>query len=377
MEKRFSTMLLLLLLCISLVLMPGCFQNFLSLKYQASGRVIDQEGKGIADVALHFDGKIGAATDADGYWAKGGLTGNVEVKAVKEGWAFAPVTHTVSSTKCTNIDFVGYDASSTFEPSGYVRIGYGPGKGVTGVEGVTISYKDPKTDQQTTVTTDQNGYWSIGEVVGVVEITLKKEGWEIIPSKYTLTVSDHKPDFLATNRFYTGAQVITMAGGLGKGFGEEYPATVSVGGDQISLADAFYLLAKWLVLAEECGINNESAPSFPAVVPYLEIAIPDAVTRGKEDGVVVWYDILTAAREITAELEENLKIPDEITVWWREYNDLWTVIQKTKPTEETMGIDMLISLFARQIPYINNNGRMANYGTVRGGILPATWPRPN
>src|SRR5690606_22207431 len=139
-----------------------------------------------------------------------------------------------------------------------------------------------------------------GEVVGVVEITLKKEGWEFIPSKYTLTVSDHKPDFLATDRFYTSAQVITMAGGLGKSFGEDYPATVSVGDDEISLADAFYLLGKWLVLAEENGINSESAPSFPAVVPYLEIGVPDAVSRGKEDGVVVWYDILTAAGGVTA-----------------------------------------------------------------------------
>lgn len=372
-----TTTLLLLLLCMSLVLMPGCFQNFLSLSYQASGRVTDQDGQGIADVAVHFDGKAGAASDEDGYWAKSDLTGDVEVKAVKQGWAFAPVKQTVSGTNYTDIDFVGYDATTTFEPSGYVRIGYGAGKGVEGVEGVTISFLNPNTGEPATVTTDANGYWSIEEVVGVVDITLGKTGWEFIPNEYTLTAADHNPDFLGTDRVYTGAQVISMAGNLGTTFDEDYPETVSVGGDEISLASSFYLLAKWLMLAEENGITNPETGGtgdLPACVPYLEIEIPDAVTRGKEDGVVVWSDIYTAARDMATVLEETLKIPDEITVWWREFNDLWTVIRKTDSIEEIMGIDMLISLFARQIPWVNNNGQMANYGSVRGGNLPAGWP---
>lgn len=173
---------------------------------------------------------------------------------------------------------------------------------------------------------------------------------------------------------YSGADVAAMAGRLTMEFGEDYPETVSVGGDKIPLASSVYLMAQWLAFYEESGGTNEATGTVPELISYKEIKIPKTVTAGKKGGVVVWSELFTAAREIVAALDADPQIPDKIFVGWREEGS-WEDIQEQNPTPEVVGIDMVISLFARAIVWANANGRMPNFVIVKGGNLPASWPR--
>src|SRR5690554_4143148 len=55
---------------------------------------------------------------------------------------------------------------------------------------------------------------------------------------------------------YTGMEVVEMAESLGLAWGEKYPEKLTVGSDEISLADAVYLMAKVLEALADSGATN-------------------------------------------------------------------------------------------------------------------------
>src|SRR5690554_3473165 len=165
---------------------------------------------------------------------------------------------------------------------------------------------------------------------------------------------------------------MTMAAGLTTA--DNYPETVRIGGYKISLADSVYLMAQWLALYAESGATNEEAGTVPELVAYKRINLPTAVTLGKEDGVVVWSDLCTAAEELAGTLGVAGQIPKEITVGWRDFLATWDEIKAVDSTEENIGINILISVFARTINWAGEHGRLPNFARVEGGNLPWSWP---
>gem|GEM_PF-4291929 len=172
--------------------------------------------------------------------------------------------------------------------------------------------------------------------------------------------------------FFTGAEVMEMAADLT--IEDNYPETIPVGGYKISLADSVYLMAQWLALYAESGATNEEAGAVPELVAYKRINLPTAVTLGKEDGVVVWSDLCTAAEELAGTFGAAGQIPEEITVGWRELLPTWDDIEAAASTEEIIGINILISVFARTINWVGEHGRLPNFARVAGGNLPRSWP---
>src|SRR5690554_1428960 len=144
------------------------------------------------------------------------------------------------------------------------------------------------------VSTPQKSLWILLLLLGVISLFT---GCSITPGRNVPRQS------------YSGAEVAAMAGNLTMDFGENYPETVSAGGDKIPLAGSVYLMAQWLLLFAESGGTNEVTGTVPELVPYKEIKIPKAVTPGKKGGVVVWSDLFTAAGEIVGALDDDPQIP--------------------------------------------------------------------
>lgn len=76
-----------------------------NLAYGGSGRVTTEGGEGLDGVQINFSGgRSSVTTDADGYWSKHLLMGEVEVTPEKTGYAFEPSSRTVTRS-ASNIDF--------------------------------------------------------------------------------------------------------------------------------------------------------------------------------------------------------------------------------------------------------------------------------
>lgn len=75
--------------------------------YHISGRILDASGTPIGPVRLNVFGGDGNPiyTDAAGYWAKSGLSGNTRVVPDSPGWMFDPSSRTASGPSAT-VDFV-------------------------------------------------------------------------------------------------------------------------------------------------------------------------------------------------------------------------------------------------------------------------------
>ena len=116
MRKRF----IIVLMCALILGLVGCGQLPQILTFSVSGEVLDADGNGIAGVTVGFSGGFGTAvTDSNGKWSKDGLSGNVTVTPVKEGWVFDP--ESIEVTKATesrdDIDFIGADEVIVFADS--------------------------------------------------------------------------------------------------------------------------------------------------------------------------------------------------------------------------------------------------------------------
>lgn len=176
---------------------------------------------------------------------------------------------------------------------------------------------------------------------------------------------------------YTGDEVLDIAAVLGLGNGEQYPETVTVGGKQISLADSVYLMAKWIVLFDGTNPETGQPGKVPKIVPYKQISLPNKVTPGKTDGVILWSSINQLAQELVNALEANPQLPDEIKVLWHPSGYNWGDLKMIDGSEETIGINIVISVLARSINWAKTHDWMfANFAGVRGGDLPASWPKP-
>lgn len=179
--------------------------------------------------------------------------------------------------------------------------------------------------------------------------------------------------------FFAGTDIVAMAGNLGLSAGQTYPEKLTVGGNEISLADAVYLMAKVLEALADSGATNVEGGvlgKLPDFVPYKQIALPNTVTQGKTDGVITWENIFASARQMVNTLDANPQIPDEITVLWHPSGVNWADVKNMEPEEQTVGINILISCYARMITYAsNNNWQFANFATIKGGVLPDSWPQ--
>jgi len=100
-------------------------------KYNISGRVTTQDGKGIPGVSIYFSSGVTvpsspaqatgnitpAVTDDSGYWGKNGLSGSVTVLAAKTGWNFIPPYILVGSAS-RMVNFVGTKKSTIINVDG-------------------------------------------------------------------------------------------------------------------------------------------------------------------------------------------------------------------------------------------------------------------
>ncbi len=78
--------------------------------YNVAGTILDEDGKGVANVAINFSGDFGVAeTDEEGKWSKAELTGTVTVTPVQDGFKFEPTSREVTKEDL-EVDFTAIPA---------------------------------------------------------------------------------------------------------------------------------------------------------------------------------------------------------------------------------------------------------------------------
>ena len=158
--------------------------------YSASGAVKDEQGVGIADVTISFDGGFTSVkTDSWGNWSKNGLTGEVKVIPAKTGWTFAPVNRVVNRSSAV-ANFTG--TTVKYQVSGTVVDNAG-----NGIGGVTISFSGGYSSL-TSVTTDDKGYWFKTALDGTVVVTPSKARWSFDPTSTTVSQTTNSVNFTGT-----------------------------------------------------------------------------------------------------------------------------------------------------------------------------------
>ncbi len=183
MRKRFT----IVLMCALILGLVGCGQLPKLLTFSVSGEVTDADGNGIAGVIVGFSGGFGTAvTDSNGKWSKDGLSGNVTVTPVKEGWTFDPIKKEVSTSQ-SDVNFTG--TPIRYAVSGIVLDADG-----NGLEGVTISFSE----DFGTVTTDVDGNWSKEGLFGTVTVTPTNVDWVFDPESIEVTEARDGIDFIGT-----------------------------------------------------------------------------------------------------------------------------------------------------------------------------------
>lgn len=108
----------LLIVLLLAAFVAGCGGGTKPGTYSASGVITDADEQPVEAVVLHFSGGYGTAqTNVQGKWTKSGLSGEVEVTPVKEGYVFTPASQTVSPTFARQVTFLGEAASLTIAPT--------------------------------------------------------------------------------------------------------------------------------------------------------------------------------------------------------------------------------------------------------------------
>jgi len=99
--------LIILLLFLTLTC-SGCDNNLSlsNITYNVSGNVSDINGVGLKNVILNFASQVSTQTTEDGYYQITGLTGEISITPVLDGYSFEPNTITVNQ-KQNNVDFIG------------------------------------------------------------------------------------------------------------------------------------------------------------------------------------------------------------------------------------------------------------------------------
>jgi hypothetical protein len=162
----------------------GQEQHNASATYAISGRTRTESGAGIVGVTLSFSNGAGTAiSDANGNYTKSGLSnGTYTITPSKAGYLFSPSSKTItlSGANQTGINFIG----SNFVIYGYVRK-----TDATGINGVTVTFKQGNSTIGT-ATTDATGWYQRS---GFFHGT-----YTVIPSKVSWGFTDQPPLIVPT-----------------------------------------------------------------------------------------------------------------------------------------------------------------------------------
>ena len=187
-NKRFILIIIFLTLFLN-----GCFNQSPGYQhpndYTVSGFVgRDYDGQAIEGVTINFsNGAASVVTDKDGKWSKSGLTDQIEVTPVYEGWSFYPSSKTIVPGS-SNVDFTGTNGpAGTFAISGQISSGGIP------LEGIIIKFSNGDS-----TTTNSEGKWMKTGLSGEVTITPFKNGWGFIPSELKSSHPNCKAFFTGT-----------------------------------------------------------------------------------------------------------------------------------------------------------------------------------
>ena len=390
MLKRASNVMpILLAIVLTVASITGCGGGN-SLTFPVSGQVIDTNGVGMPGVTLLFDGVPGATSDVKGNWTKTGLSNVVKVTAQKEEYVFArfedgvPVSNT-SVTKGPdqfNLKFTGYKISETHFSNAQGRI---VNRGVdeaeaaygVGLAGVTLSYVNPITNVEMSVTTNSTGDWEIKETLaGVVEVSVQSApaGWICLPGRFLLTADTAAVTTGCTKKTYSGADILDAIAGSNissSSDGTVMPNEATVAGDTLPVADIIYLMVKWLSYFSD---GTSTSGVIPGRIPYLKVSKPDVLTPGKTGGYILFGDgksgYYGTAVSLASIIESELKIPNEIV-----FKDAWnsTGSKNDSKSTETIYAPEAISIFARAINYVKANRVLPNYGSYKGMKKPTDW----
>jgi|GEM_PF-3191990 len=184
----------LLIIIFSLLLALGGCDHIFHYSYSIEGVIsVEDTDKTLADVSIHLEGENVdeiITTDKGGKFQATRLEGEITLTPVKNGWDFSPGSYTVSSSD-KELDFMASPAY--YQAEG--RITYEDGQGASDVKVYFSGFES--------VTTDDSGYWTSGDLRGTVEVTPVKEGYTFEPAKAEVSEENKDVDFTATDKSYT------------------------------------------------------------------------------------------------------------------------------------------------------------------------------
>jgi len=210
MKKR--TFLLIIIFSVLLAL-GGCDYIF-HYSYSIEGVIsVEDTDKTLADVSIHLDGENVdeiVTTDKGGKFQATRLEGEITLTPVKNGWEFSPGSYTVSSSD-KELNFM---ASPAYYQAGG-RISYENDQGdLQGVSDVEVFFSGGFES----VTTNDSGYWTSGDLRGTVKVSPVKEGYTFDPSETEVSEARDNVDFTATvieAKDYTVSGRVTTVNGQG------------------------------------------------------------------------------------------------------------------------------------------------------------------
>jgi uncharacterized lipoprotein YddW (UPF0748 family) len=127
----------------------------------------------------------------------------------------------------------------------------------------------------------------------------------------------------------------------------------------ISIEQSLYFMSKFLAIyGEERLMTGE----IPPIVRGVPVQPPIRQIEGELGGRINWDDTFDVSEELANILEEDTVIPKEVS------------FVHNGEEESTMSPDVLISVLARTIRWINDNGMMPNYASLRPMVPPEEWP---
>lgn len=177
--------------------------------YSVSGRVTDQQGRGMPYVQIKFSGgHYSSFTDDNGYWTKTSLSGPITITPEAVGYTFIPGSLSVSGPTAS-ADFTAVAISSEFSVSGRVT-----GSGGVGIADVLLFLGSGFG----TARTAPDGRWSATGLSGDVTVTPAKAGLVFTPETVTVSGSSNSINFVgssATNTYSVSGRVTDSSDGSG------------------------------------------------------------------------------------------------------------------------------------------------------------------
>ena len=191
--------------------------------YSVSGRVTDQQGRGMPYVQIKFSGgHYSSFTDDNGYWTKTGFSGPITITPEAVGYTFIPGSLSVSGPTAS-ADFTAVAISSEFSVSGRVTA-----PGGAGLADVLLFLGSGFG----TARTASDGSWNATGLSGNVTVTPAKAGLVFTPETVTVSGSSSSVNFTgspATNTYSVSGRVtdssdrngvyavsFTFSGGFGR-----------------------------------------------------------------------------------------------------------------------------------------------------------------